>query len=213
MTELQTSYATVTAATAHEAMGRRGAIDSAIKPIRTGMRAVGRALTCSCHVGDNLTLHAALKIARPGDVIVCAAGGYAQQGLFGDVMASCAIGRGVAGLVTDGGIRDSAEIARLGFNVFSKGIAVNGTVKETFGSLNEPIAIGGQTVSPGDLVIADDDGVVVVPAAEIETVLSASTEREKKEARFREALLKGETTWDLLGLNALMESKGLPHRF
>src|SRR5690606_31047902 len=108
-----TMYEGVTAATAHEGMGRRGAMDSAIKPIRQGMTILGRAYTCQCHPGDNLTLHAALNLAQPGDVIVCDAGGFTEQGLFGDVMASCAVGRRIVGLVVDGGVRDSSTIHKI----------------------------------------------------------------------------------------------------
>lgn len=210
--ELLASYADVTAATAHEAMGRKGALDSAIKPIRSGMRVLGPAFTCVCPAGDNLTLHAALKLAKPGDVIVCAAAGFTEQGLFGDVMASCAKGKGIAGLVVDGGVRDAADIHRIGFPVFSRSISIKGAVKETLGAINEPVVVGGELVSPGDLIIGDDDGVVVIPSALIGETAAACIEREKKEIRFREALLQGNTTWEMLNLNALMEKKGSSFR-
>ena len=200
-------YRTVTAATAHEAMGRKGALDSAIKPIRHGMRVLG-----ACPPGDTLTLHAALKLARPGDVIVCAAAGFTEQGLFGDVMASAAKGKGIAGLVVDGGVRDSSEISRLGFPVFSRSISIKGAVKETLGQLNQPVVVGGELVSPGDLIIGDDDGVVVIPRALIAETAETSAERERKEERFRAALLQGNTTWDMLNLNAVMERKGISFR-
>lgn len=209
---LVASYANVAAATAHEAMGRKGALDSAIKPIRSGMRVFGPAFTCACPPGDNLTLHAALKLASPGDVIVCSAAGFTEQGLFGDVMASCAKGKGIAGLVVDGGVRDAAEIHRIGFPVFSRSISIKGAVKETLGAINQPIVVGGELVSTGDLIIGDDDGVVAIPAMLIEQTAAACVEREKKEARFREALLQGNTTWEMLNLNALMEKKGNPFR-
>ena len=205
-------YRTVTAATAHEAMGRKGALDSAIKPIRHGMRVLGPAFTCACPPGDNLTLHAALKLARPGDVIVCAAAGFTEQGLFGDVMASAAKGKGIAGLVVDGGVRDSSEISRLGFPVFSRSISIKWAVKETLGQLNQPVVVGGELVSPGDLIIGDDDGVVVIPRALIAETAETSAERERKEERFRAALLQGNTTWDMLNLNAVMERKGISFR-
>lgn len=210
--EILQKYKTVTAATAHEAMGRLGAMDSAIKPIRTGMRVLGRAFTCKCEPGDNLTLHAALKLAQAGDVIVCSAGGFTEQGLFGDVMASCAKGKGIAGLVVDGGVRDAAELARVGFPVFSRSISIKGAVKESLGTLNQPIVVGGELVSPGDLIIGDDDGVCVVPAARIAETAEASLAREQKEVRFRELLMQGNTTWEMLNLNALMEKKGSDFR-
>ncbi|RJG40516.1 4-carboxy-4-hydroxy-2-oxoadipate aldolase/oxaloacetate decarboxylase [Mesorhizobium sp. DCY119] len=210
--ELLARFETVTAATAHEAMGRKGALDSAIKPIRSGMRVLGPAFTCVCPPGDNLTLHAALKLSKPGDVLVCAAAGFTEQGLFGDVMASAAKGKGLAGLVVDGGVRDANDIDRIGFPVFSRSISIKGAVKETLGPLNQSIVVGGELVSPGDLIIGDDDGVVVIPAALIAETAEACAEREKKEIRFREALLQGNTTWEMLNLNALMEKKGSSFR-
>lgn len=206
---LVAAYAGVSAATAHEAQGRTGALASAVKPIARGMRVLGPAFTCECPPGDNLTLHAALKLARPGDVIVCAAAGYAEQGLFGDVMSSCAKGAGIAGLVTDGGVRDGATIAQIGFPVFAKAVSIIGTVKENLGAIARPVVVGGVVVHPGDLVIGDDDGVVVVPRADAHAVLAASREREAKEERFRQALLAGQTTWDMLDLNALLRRKGV----
>lgn len=210
--ELLARYENVTAATAHEAMGRKGALDSAIKPIRSGMRVLGPAFTCVCPPGDNLTLHAALKLAKAGDVIVCAAAGFTEQGLFGDVMASCAKGKQLGGLIVDGGVRDAADIARIGFPVFSRSISIKGAVKETLGPLDQPIVVGGELVSPGDLIIGDDDGVVVIPKAIIADTAEACIEREKKEIRFRDALIQGNTTWEMLNLNALMEKKGNPFR-
>ncbi|TBW41280.1 4-carboxy-4-hydroxy-2-oxoadipate aldolase/oxaloacetate decarboxylase [Siculibacillus lacustris] len=210
--DVAVAYRTVTAATAHEAMGRKGALDSAIKPIRSGMRVLGRAFTCSCPPGDNLTLHAALKLAKPGEVIVVAAAGFTEQGLFGEVMASSAKARGLAGLVVDGGVRDSAQIHALGFPVFARAVSIKGAIKETLGELGKPVVVGGELVSPGDLVIGDDDGVVVIPAAAIPAIAVASAEREAKEARFRAALLRGDTTWEMLNLNALMAQKGSDFR-
>ena len=137
------------------------------------------------------------------------AGGFTEQGLFGDVMASSAKGLGLAGLVTDGGVRDASTIAEIGFPVFSRSISVKGTVKESLGPVGQPVVLGGVTVNPGDLVIGDDDGVVVIPQAEIAAVLAASRLREEKEARFRAELLQGKTTWDLLDLNTVMARRGL----
>ncbi|MCY1169617.1 4-hydroxy-4-methyl-2-oxoglutarate aldolase/4-carboxy-4-hydroxy-2-oxoadipate aldolase [compost metagenome] len=207
------AYTNVASATAHEAMGRRGALDSGIKPVRLGMRLLGRAFTCLCPVNDNLTLHAALKMAGPGDVLVCAADAFTEQGLFGDVMASCAIGRGIAGLLVDGGVRDTQTIAEVGFPVFSRSISIKGTIKDSMGSLNVPVSVGGVIVEPGDLVIGDDDGVVIVPQAEVESLAAKCKEREAKETRFREALLTGKTTWDMLNLDALLKSKGIASPF
>lgn len=203
------AYASVASATAHEAMERRGALDSSIKPVRRGMKVLGPAFTCVCPPGDNLTLHAALKMAKAGDVIVCASAGFTEQGLFGDVMASCAMGKGIAGLVVDGGVRDGATIAEIGFPVFARALSIKGSVKETLGTLNKPIVAGGMLVEPGDLVIGDDDGVCIVPKAEIAAIAVASKTREEKEARFRRELLQGKTTWDMLNLSELLRKKGI----
>lgn len=197
------------AATIHEAMGRRGAMDSQIKPIYPGIKTAGIALTCVCHANDNLTLHVALKIAKPGDVIVCAAGDYTEQGLFGDVMSSCAKGAGVAGLVTDGGVRDRETIREIGFPVFSRAISIKGTVKETLGPVNHPVSVGGVLVRPGDVVIGDDDGVVVVPFEEADAVAAACVKREEKEATMRKELLTGKSTWDMLNLEQHLATKGI----
>ncbi len=207
--DLVRAFATVAAATAHEAQGRTGALASGVKPIYPGMRLLGPAFTCECPPGDNLTLHAALKLAKPGDILVCATGGFTEQGLFGDVMASCAKGNGIAGLLTDGGVRDGATIRDIGFPVFARAQSIIGTVKESLGPIGRPVVVGGVAINPGDLIIGDDDGVVVVPLDTVEAVLAASREREKKEERFREALLAGKTTWDMLNLDALLRSKGL----
>jgi 4-hydroxy-4-methyl-2-oxoglutarate aldolase len=203
------ALASYPAATIHEAMGRRGAMDSRIKAIAPGMKFAGPALTCVCHANDNLTLHAALKIARPGDVIVCAAGDYTEQGLFGDLMASSAIGRSVAALVTDGSVRDRETICEMGFPVFARGICIKGTVKETLGPVNHPVSVGGAIVHPGDIVVGDDDGVVVVPLAEADAVVAACDKREAKEAAVRAACLAGNTTWDVLKLGDLLAAKGI----
>ncbi|HEV7335688.1 MULTISPECIES: 4-carboxy-4-hydroxy-2-oxoadipate aldolase/oxaloacetate decarboxylase [Bosea] len=203
------AYASVASATAHEAMERRGALDSSIKPVRRGMKVLGPAFTCVCPPGDNLTLHAALKMAKAGDVIVCASAGFTEQGLFGDVMASCAMGKGIGGLVVDGGVRDGATIAEIGFPVFARALSIKGSVKETLGALNKPIVAGGMLVEPGDLVIGDDDGVCIVPKAEIAAIAVASKTREEKEARFRRELLQGKTTWDMLNLSELLRKKGI----
>jgi 4-hydroxy-4-methyl-2-oxoglutarate aldolase len=202
-------WVSLSAATAHEALGRRGAVDSAIKPVGQGMRAFGPAVTCICEPSDNLTLHAAMKIAREGDVIVCDAGGYTEQGLFGDVMATSAQIKGIAGLVVDGGVRDAAALRAMGFPVFSRSICMRGTVKETMGPINVPIVFGGVHVSPGDLVIADDDGVCIVPMAEIDEVTRASIAREEKEARSKAAFTPDLVTWDVSGWSERLRKKGM----
>ncbi|MBK3801849.1 4-carboxy-4-hydroxy-2-oxoadipate aldolase/oxaloacetate decarboxylase [Azospirillum brasilense] len=202
------AFATIGAATVHEALGRRGAVDSAIKPIWPGLRIVGAAFPLKTQPGDNLTLHAAMKLARPGDVLVVDAGDYPEQGSFGDVMATSAQSLGLAGLVTNGGVRDAAAIRDIGFPIFSRAISIKGTVKATLGPIAQPIVVGGVTVHPGDLIVGDDDGLVVVPLDEVEAVLTASHARLEKEERLRAELQSGKTTWDIGNYDALLAQTG-----
>ncbi|MBN9062628.1 MAG: hypothetical protein BGP06_00035 [Rhizobiales bacterium 65-9] len=196
-------------ATVFEANGRRGAFDSGIKPLDDGMTVAGLAFTCECPPNDNLTLHAALKMARPGEVLVCDAHGCTEQGMFGDVMASCAVGAKLAGLVTDGGIRDCATIIEVGLPVFAGGISIKGTIKETLGSLKEPIVLAGVLVRPGDAIIGDSDGVVVVPIEKIDSVLDGCKQRAEKEAAVKDKFATGATPWDVYNLGDALKKKGV----
>lgn len=192
-----------------DSQGRTGALQSNIKPLSLDMRIAGPAFTCVCEPGDNLTLHAALKMARPGDVLVCDAQGATEQGMFGDVMASCARGRGLAGLVTDGGVRDRSTIIEVGLPVFAGNVCMKGTVKEVLGPINTPVTLGGVEVRPGDLVIGDADGVVVVAAARAAEVLEACQARAAREASLIAALKDGKTPWELNNLSAFLAAKGV----
>ncbi|TBW41282.1 4-carboxy-4-hydroxy-2-oxoadipate aldolase/oxaloacetate decarboxylase [Siculibacillus lacustris] len=192
-----------------DAQGRRGALASRIKPLAAGWTVAGPAFTCQCEPGDNLSLHAALKMARPGEVIVCDARGATEQGMFGDVMSSCGKGRGLGGLVTDGGVRDSATIAEVGFPVFAGNICIKGTVKEVLGPLNLPIVLGGVAVRPGDLVIGDDDGVVIVAPEAAEAVLARCADKAAREAALIAALADGATPWDLNGHSVALAARGI----
>lgn len=202
------AYNGIASATIHEAMGRKGAIDSRIKPIYNGMKVCGSALTCKCQVGDNLTLHAAIHIAQPGDVIIASVGQYTEQGLFGDLMATSAKAKGVKGLVLDGCVRDGETLKKMGFSVFAYGLCIKGTVKETIGSLNNPIVMGDELINPGDIIVGDDDGVVVIPLEKAEAVLDLCKKRDEKEEALRNQFADGKSTWDVFGLNAILESKG-----
>src|SRR5215471_8976599 len=164
--------------TLHEAQGRTGALTSRIKPIYPGMRACGPAFTVSCHPGDNMMLITAISLAQPGDVLIVSAGDHPEQGGFGEVLTTACMAKGIVGLVTDAGVRDGSAIHRRGFNVFCYGLCMKGTVKETLGTINQPIVIGGVAVNPGDIVSADDDGVVIVPRDNIDAVVKNSAERE-----------------------------------
>ena len=188
-------------ATIHEAAGKIGALPSAIKPVTVGMRLEGPALTVSSPPANNLWLHRAIAEASAGDVLVVEVGGHYEAGYWGEIMTVAAQARGVVGLVIDGCIRDAEQIGGLGFPVCSRGLCIRGTGKdaEPPGSLNEPITIGDVTISPGDLVVGDGDGVVAIPADRVEEVLEKSRERIDKEAAIMERLRQGETTLDIYG--------------
>ena len=149
-------------ATIHEAQGRRGALESTIKPVDRDMSVCGPAFTVRCAPPDNIMLQVAITYAQPGDVIVVSGGEYREAGSFGDVLANACLAKGIAGLVTDTGVRDSRELRELGFPVFSFSVCVKGTVKETLGPINDPVIVGGELVRPGDIVRGDADGVVVI---------------------------------------------------
>jgi 4-hydroxy-4-methyl-2-oxoglutarate aldolase len=182
------------ASTLHEAAGTFGGMAAAIRPISPGLKLCGPALTVRCHPSDNLTLHAALALARPGDVIVADAADFVDAGYWGEVMTVSALARGVAGLVISGGVRDVEANIRRGFPIFSLGVCMRGTVKKVFGAINVPVIVGGVTVRPGDIVVGDDDGVVVVEHERAAEVLAASRDREAKVAATMERLAAGELT-------------------
>lgn len=206
--ELVQQLAEFSSATIHEAQGRKGALSSRLKPLDRGMQLCGTAFTVRCAPRDNLMLQVAISYARPGDVIVVDAGGYEEAGSFGDVLANAAASRGLAGLVTDTGVRDSTEIRALGFPVFSGSISIKGTVKETIGALNEPIIVGGELVRPGDIVRGDADGLVVIRSEDAVAAVTASRERVAAEEGYIERYRAGETPIEVSGLHAVLQEKG-----
>ncbi len=193
--EVVEGFRKVSVATAHESMGCKGNLDYTIRQFYPGMKICGTAVTCECPEMDNLTLHAAIHVAQPGDVIVCTMGGYEQQGPFGDCLATLCKARGIEGLVLDCCARDGETVNEIGFPIFCKGHCVNGTGKEKFGKVNYPIAIGGQVVRPGDIILGDDDGVVVVPREIAEEVLEKALARLAKEVKTREMFRQGIDSW------------------
>jgi 4-hydroxy-4-methyl-2-oxoglutarate aldolase len=198
------------ATTVYEAAGQQGGLDHIIRPIAPGMKLCGSALTVRCQPADNLTLHAAIALAQPGDVIVADVGACVEAGHWGEITTVAALARGVAGLVINGGVRDVGPIARRGFAVFAPAISMKATVKATSGLINHPIVCGGVTVHPGDLVLADDDGIVVVAHAQVAQVLEAARQREEREAEVMRRLEAGELTLDVLGFRtALGRHSGL----
>ena len=190
-TEIVSSFKQFGAATVYEASGRNGSVDPGIKPLNREMRLLGPALTVLCHPKDNLMLHKALQIAHPGDIIVADTGGYSNAGYFGDLMATSAIARQVGGLAIDGSVRDSSGIIEMGFPVFSRGTCMRGTAKDTLGLVNHDIVFGDVVVSPGDLVVGDEDGIVVVPREKLEDVLAATRRRVEKEIEKMAVLKQG----------------------
>jgi 4-hydroxy-4-methyl-2-oxoglutarate aldolase len=188
------------AATIYEAQGAKGALDSGIKPIAPGMRLAGPALTVDTRPADNLMLHYAMLKARPGDVLVVDAKGFMEAGVWGDVFTEQAQRIGLAGLVIHGAVRDAAAMTQAGFPVFSRGLSIKGTGKHQPGRLNVTVTIGDVGIDPGDIIVGDQDGVVVVKRHEVDAVLLKSRQREEKEAQFRQQIRDGATTVDLLGL-------------
>lgn len=188
-------------ATLHEAGGKIGALPSALKPIAPGMALCGTALTVHSPGGDNLWLHRALEIARPGDVLVVHCSGVHEHGYWGEIMATMAQVRGVAGLVIDGCVRDGALMAQMGFPVFARGLCIRGTGKDfgAIGWLNHPVRMGEITVHAGDLVVGDGDGLCVVPRERAAEVVEKSRRREADEAAILDRIRAGESTLDIYG--------------
>ncbi|MFV0490885.1 MAG: 4-carboxy-4-hydroxy-2-oxoadipate aldolase/oxaloacetate decarboxylase [Pseudorhodobacter sp.] len=198
----------VTPATIHEAQDRIGAIDPTIKPVKPGLTLCGPAVTVSCAPGDNMMLIAAIGTAQPGDVLVVSAGGFRPQGGFGEVLATACHSKGIAGLVIDAGVRDGAAIRKMGFPVFSAGLAMQGTVKETVGFVNKPIVLGGIAINPGDIVSGDDDGVVHLKREDITRVCELGRAREAKEEEIMAKLRAGGDILELSGMGQRLKDKG-----
>ena len=197
------------AATIYEAQGAKGALDSGMKPIDGTSRLAGPALTVDCRPADNLMLHYAVLKAKPGDVLVVDAKGFMEAGPWGDVLTLQAMKLGIAGLVINGCVRDANLIVGLGFPVFCRGLSIKGTGKNQPGKVNVPITIGDVLINPGDIVVGDRDGLVVVPQGEVESALASSQAREDKEARQRQAIEEGVMTAELLGLTETFRRLGL----
>ena len=198
-------------ATVHEAMGRIGLMEPAIRPIQQGVKYAGSAVTVLCQPGDNLMIHAAIEVCQAGDVLVVTTTSPSMDGMFGELLATSLQARGVTALVMDASVRDTADLNAMGFHVWTRGVWSQGTVKATPGSVNVPIVCGGAQVNPGDVIVADDDGVCVVPRMQAESALKDSEARLAKEEEARKALATGELGVDLYGMREKLAALGVEY--
>ena len=198
-------------ATVHEAIGRRGYLGPDLRPIQHDTRVAGTAVTVLSHPGDNLMIHAAVEVCQAGDILVVATTAPSTHGMFGDLLATSLMQRGVRGLVIDAAVRDTADLRHMGFPVWTRHVSCQGTVKATPGSVNVAIAIDGVGIEPGDVVCADDDGVVVIERAEARWALDASLARLDKEAGTRTRLEAGELGVDFYGLRQKLADLGVTY--
>jgi 4-hydroxy-4-methyl-2-oxoglutarate aldolase len=207
--ELIDQFRGIGTATVHEASGKKGYVDCAIKPITKGVRICGPAFTVQCHPRDNLMLHKALERAQPGDILVASVGGYHEAGYWGGLMATSAVARKLGGLAIDGCIRDSEEMIKMGFPIFCRGTCILGTTKSALGLVNHPTLFGGVMVKPGDLILGDDDGMVIVSREECKSVLEKSLQRIENEKKKTIQLAAGVSSVEFNKLGKVFEFLGL----
>ncbi|WP_420435928.1 4-carboxy-4-hydroxy-2-oxoadipate aldolase/oxaloacetate decarboxylase [Candidatus Poriferisodalis sp.] len=199
-------------ATVHEAIGRRGYLGPELRPIQQGVKVAGSAVTVRSHPGDNIMIHAAVEVCQPGDMLVVTSTAPSTHGMFGDLLASSLMARGVVGLVMNAGVRDTTDLRAMGFWVWTRHVSCEGTVKASPGSVNVPIGINGVIIEPGDVICADDDGVLAVPRAEAGWALEKSNARLADEEAARARLSAGELGLDMYGLRQKLIDMGVEWR-
>jgi 4-hydroxy-4-methyl-2-oxoglutarate aldolase len=198
-------------ATVHEAQGRTGLMRPCMRPIYPNAKLAGVAITVSCQPGDNLMIHAAMDVVQPGDVLVVTTTSASTDGMFGDLLGTSCQAHGVVGLIIDAGIRDTADLTTMKFPVWAMAISAQGTVKATAGSVNIPVVCAGTIVNPGDVIVADNDGVVVVPRDRAQEVAELAARRIAKEEQSRQRLSRGELGLDFYGLRATLKELGVEY--